>query len=147
MASRSTSDLHPVARELCLKWVDACRKAGYEVLVYCTYRSPEEQNDLYRIGRTVKGEGVSAKLPMGKTVTNAKGGQSFHQYRCAWDFVPLLGGKPQWKNDAMYKRCAEIGEGMGIEWAGRWKSFKETAHMQVTQGHDLAYFQSGGTLC
>ena len=137
MASRSTSDLHPVARELCLKWVDACRKAGYEVLVYCTYRSPEEQNDLYRIGREIPG----------KKVTNAKGGQSFHQYRCAWDFVPLIGGKPQWNNVEIYKRCAEIGEAMGIEWAGRWKSFKETAHMQVTQGHDLAYFQSGGTLC
>lgn len=137
MASRSTSDLHPIARALCLKWIDACKKAGYEVLVYCTYRSPAEQDDLYRIGREIPG----------RKVTNAKGGQSFHQYRCAWDFVPLIGGKPQWDNADLYKRCAEIGESLGIEWAGRWKSFKETAHMQVTQGHNLAYFQSGGTLC
>jgi len=116
-----------------MKWIDACKKAGYEVLVYCTYRSPEEQNDLYRIGRD---------LP-GKKATNAKGGESYHQYRCAWDWVPLLGGKPQWNNEEMYRRCAEIGEAMGIEWAGRWKSFRETAHMQYMGGFTLADLKNG----
>ena len=133
MASRSLSDLDPKPRELCMRWIDACKKAGYEVLVYCTYRSKQEQDDLYRIGRDIPG----------KKVTNAKGGESYHQYRCAWDWVPLLGGKPQWNNEDMYKRCAEIGEAMGIEWAGRWKRFREMAHFQDSGGLTIADLLAG----
>lgn len=137
MASRSLSDLHPKAREKALLWIDACKAKDIDVLVYCTYRSAAEQDDLYRIGREIPG----------KRVTNAKGGQSMHQYRVAWDAVPLIGGKPQWSNSELYLRMGEAAEALGIEWAGRWKSFRETAHFQVTQGLTLADFQGGKTLC
>lgn len=137
MASRSLSDLHPIARERCLKWIDACKKAGIDVLVYCTYRDAKEQDELYAKGRTTPGP----------KVTNARGGESIHQYRCAWDWVPLVAGKPQWNNSALYRQAGELAESLGIEWAGRWKSFKETAHCQVTQGLTLADFQAGKTLC
>jgi len=45
-----------------------------------TYRSIQEQNELYDIGRTIKGN----------KVTNAKGGSSFHNYGLAFDIVILL---------------------------------------------------------
>lgn len=133
MASRSLSDLTPVARERCLKWLDACKSEGIDVLVYCTYRSGAEQDELYKIGRT---------LP-GKRVTNAKAGDSVHQWRCAWDAVPLLSGKPQWSDNAAYARMGAIAEKFGIEWAGKWKSFKETAHFQYTGGLTLADLKAG----
>jgi peptidoglycan LD-endopeptidase CwlK len=76
-------------------------------------------------------------------LTNAKGGQSFHNYRVAFDWVPMLHGKPLWDDEAAYLKCAEIGEALGLEWAGRWKSFKETAHLQYTNGLRLADFQAG----
>lgn len=132
MASRSLSDLTPAAREAALKWVDACKKEGIDVLIYCTFRPGKEQAELYKIGRTVKGENVSAKKPMGDTVTNAPAGDSLHQYRVAWDAVPLKGGKPMWGDKAAYARMGTLAKGLGIEWAGDWKGFKETAHFQVT---------------
>lgn len=137
MASRSLSELHPIARELCLKWIDACKRVGLDVLVYCTYRDGAEQDALYAQGRTAPG----------KKVTNAKAGESFHQYRVAWDAVPLVAGKPAWSDIALYLKMGEIAEGLGIEWAGRWKSFRETAHFQVTQGLTLSDFKSGRSLC
>lgn len=143
MASRSIDDLHPSVRERALAWKRACGEAGIEVLIYCTYRSAGEQDDLFKVGRTVKGEGVTAKRPMGLTVTNARGGQSFHQYRCAWDCVPMSGGKPQWNDAATYKRMAAIATKYGIEWAGNWVSFKEQAHFQFTNGLTLAELQQG----
>ena len=136
MASRSLSDLHPKAREKALQWLDACKAAGIDVLIYCTYRDAKEQDDLYRIGREIPG----------KRVTNAKGGQSMHQYRVAWDAVPLIGGKPAWSNSELYRRMGEIAEGFGIEWAGRWKSFREVAHFQYVEGLTLADFIAGRTL-
>lgn len=143
MASRSLSDLHPIAREKALRWVDACKAEGVEVLVYCTYRSAEEQNELYKVGRTVKGEGVSPKLPMGRTVTNARGGDSIHQYRCAWDAVPMVHGKPAWGDLGRYKIMAKCAKQLGIEWAGEWVSFKEQAHFQYTGGLTLADLKAG----
>lgn len=136
MASRSLSDLHPKAREKALLWLDACKAKDIDVLVYCTYRSASEQDDLYRIGREIPG----------KRVTNAKGGQSMHQYRVAWDAVPLIGGKPAWSNSELYLRMGEAAEALGIEWAGRWKSFRETAHFQYTEGLKLSDFIAGRTL-
>ena len=133
MASRSLSDLNPKAREACLRWLDACKAAGIDVLVYCTYRSAAEQDGLYAIGRTKPG----------KRVTNAKGGDSLHQYRVAWDAVPLQAGKPQWSADATYKRMGELAKALGIEWAGDWVGFKETAHFQFVEGYTLADFKAG----
>lgn len=142
MASRSLSDLTPAAREKCMKWVDACKKeAGIDVLVYCTFRPMKEQDALFQVGRTVPGENVTKAKPMGDTVTDARAGDSFHQYRVAWDAVPLANGKPQWGNKEAYKRMGAIAEGLGIEWAGNWKSFKETAHFQFNDGMTLAAFK------
>ena len=143
MASRSLDDLHPSVRERAVAWKKDCSDAGIDVLIYCTYRSAAEQGELYKVGRTVKGEGVTAKRPMGRTVTNARGGNSLHQYRCAWDCVPMSGGKPQWNDAATYKRMASIAKKHGIEWAGEWVSFKEQAHFQFTNGLTLAELKQG----
>lgn len=133
MASRSLSDLYPAARERALKWLDACKSEGIDVLIYCTYRPIDEQNELYTHGRTCPGD----------VVTNAKGGDSLHQYRCAWDCVPLVNGKPQWGAKGTYAKMGKLAKAFGIEWAGEWKSFKETAHFQYTGGLTLADMKCG----
>lgn len=134
MASRSLSDLTPKSRELCLKWIDGCKKEGIDVLVYCTFRDGTEQDSLYSIGRTKPG----------KIVTNARAGDSWHNWRMAWDAVPLVAGKPAWNDASLYAKMGRIAESMGIEWAGRWTGkLKETAHFQVTEGFTLAQLKSG----
>ena len=134
--SRNLSDLHPRVKTLCEQFIYSCAKQNIDVLITSTYRDAESQNALYAQGRT---------LP-GKKVTNAKGGQSFHNWRVAFDFVPIVNGKAMWADTALFTKCGEIAESVGLEWAGRWKTFKELAHCQFTDGLTLADFQAGKTI-
>lgn len=134
--SRKLEDLHPHVAKLCQAFLDACAAQGIDVLITSTYRDAESQNALYAQGRTAPGP----------KVTNAKAGQSWHNWRCAFDFVPLVNGKAQWNDSVLFEHCGKIAEGVGLEWAGRWKSFKELAHCQYTGGLTLADFQAGKTL-
>ena len=136
MASRNLEDLHPKVKHLAELFISKCSEAGIDVLITSTYRSIEEQNVLYAKGRTTKGT----------KVTNAKGGQSFHNFRVAFDFVPIVNGKPDWNNLTTFSKCGEIGESIGLEWAGRWTKFKEFAHFQFTEGLTLKDFQAGKTI-
>lgn len=121
MASRSLSDLNDSTRNKAELFMNACKSAGIDVLIYCTYRSPEEQDELYAQGRSKPGD----------IVTNARGGQSKHNTREAFDCVPMLNGKPQWSDKASYLKMGVIGESVGLSWAGRWSGkLKETAHFQ-----------------
>lgn len=129
MASRSLDDLNPVTKEMAKRFIARCELVGISVLIYCTLRDGAEQDALYAIGRTKPGD----------IVTNARAGESWHQFRCAFDFVPMVAGKPQWKNASLYAKCGAIGEEIGFEWAGRWSGkMKETAHMQFRGGLTLA---------
>lgn len=131
MASRSLQDLTLQCQLKAEEFVHSCEKAGISILIYCTYRSKEEQDELYKFGRS---------LP-GKKRTNARGGYSFHQHRVALDFVPIVNGKLAWDDAALYKRCGIIAENLGFEWAGRWSGdLRETAHIQYTQGKTIEQF-------
>lgn len=134
--SRSLSDLHPQVKSKAEAFLAACADQGIDVLITSTYRDSESQNALYAQGRTTPGV----------RVTNAKAGQSWHNWRCAFDFVPLVNGKAQWNDIKTFERCGAIAESVGLEWAGRWKRFKEMAHCQYTGGLTLADFQNGKTL-
>lgn len=134
--SRNLEDLNPKVAALCRSFIDKCKAQGIDVLITSTYRDFESQNALYAQGRTAPGP----------KVTNAKAGQSWHNWRCAFDFVPIVNGKAQWNDPKLFTRCGEIAESVGLEWAGRWKTFKEWAHCQYTGGLTLADFQSGKTL-
>ncbi len=137
MASRDLKDLLPVVEGKARDFLAECKKAGIDVLIYCTYRSVKEQDELYAIGRT---------LP-GKIITNARGGQSWHNFRAAFDFVPMINGKPQWGSKSLYTRCGTIAESLDLEWAGRWTgSLKETAHCQYRGGLTLAQAAAGKTI-
>jgi peptidoglycan L-alanyl-D-glutamate endopeptidase CwlK len=134
--SRKIEDLHPTVKAMCQAFLDECDKAGIDVLITSTYRDKESQAALYAQGRTAPG----------KKVTNAKPGYSFHNWRVAFDFVPIIHGKAQWSNDKLFIQCGEIAEKVGLEWAGRWRNFRELAHCQYTCGLKLSDFQAGKTL-
>lgn len=134
--SRDINDLHPRVAAMCRDFIAACAAEGIDVLITSTYRDAASQSALYAQGRTAPGP----------KVTNANAGQSWHNWRCAFDFVPLVNGKAQWKDEAAFARCGELAEHVGLEWAGRWARFKEMAHCQFTGGLTLADFQKGKTL-
>lgn len=138
--SRDPADLHPAVFKRAMTFVNECRKQGIEILITSTYRDHESQAALYAQGRTTPG----------KKVTNAKPGQSWHNWRCAFDCVPLRHGKPVWgttgEDGKLWERIGQIGEAAGLEWAGRWRSMKEYAHFQWTGGLTLADLQAGKKL-
>jgi peptidoglycan L-alanyl-D-glutamate endopeptidase CwlK len=137
IVSRSLSDLSPETRIKAVELLRKCEVLGLDVLVTCTYRDSEAQAELYAIGRTKPGS----------IVTNAKPGQSLHNYvdrsfeglprpaSEAFDCVPMVAGKPLWSTtgDALkvWRRLGELGEACGLQWAGRWSGkLREFAHFQ-----------------
>ncbi len=152
MASRELEDLHPVTREKAKVFLQRAKEKGIDVLIYCTYRSPEEQEVLYMQGRLeqfgITLEELNEKrVRLGlwkltereakRKITNAKPWQSFHQYGLAFDCVPLQGGKPDWNNIEAYRALGNIASEIGLEWAGGWRRFREFPHFQDTETYNL----------
>jgi len=132
--SRNLNDLLPEVKARVDKFIEACNHNGIDLLVTSTYRDNESQAQLYAQGRTAPG----------KIVTNAGPGDSYHNYRCAVDVVPLLNGKPDWDGShPVWAEIGRLGKECGLEWAGDWKSFKELAHFQYTNGLTLAQLKEG----
>ena len=125
--SRDIAELLPAVQVKCTGFVQKCKEAGIDVIITSTFRDFESQDALYAKGRTAPG----------KIVTNAQGGDSYHNYRVAFDFVPVVDGKAMWDDTKVFQQCGLIAEACGLEWAGRWKSFKEMAHCQFTGGKTL----------
>lgn len=127
MASRKLEDLAPIFRARVVEWLADCHAESLDLLIYCTHRSHNEQADLYKIGRTVKGAGVTKTRPMGRKVTNAKPGQSAHQWGLAIDFVPMKNGKAMWGDTKAYDAAIALALERGME---SLRPF-ETAHLQI----------------
>ena len=131
--SRKIEDLLPEVAEKIKAFIELCRKNGVDIIITSTYRDNESQTALYNQGRTTPG----AK------VTNAKAGESYHNYRCAADFAPVVNGKINWNDTATFTKCGKLAEQCGLEWAGRWTSFPELAHVQFTGGLSIKDLKAG----
>lgn len=116
--------LHP---ELLKRWRQA--KAEYarrfpnlpQPLLAVTYRSPEEQDRLYAQGRTAPGP----------IVTNARPGESLHNYLPALAFdVAFADGKGGYSCLECFRKFAGIAKFFGLEWGGDWTGFKDMPHFQ-----------------
>lgn len=134
--SRDINELHPRVRDMAQKMIDLCAAEGIDIILTSTYRDHASQEWLFAQGRTRPGN----------RVTNARGGQSFHNYRVAFDVVPVVNGKAVWNDTRLWQRIGAIGESVGLEWAWRWRTFKEMPHFQYTGGLTLAQLQAGATL-
>lgn len=131
--SRKIEDLRLIPAAKCRAFVAACAKLGIDVIITSTYRDAESQNALYAQGRTAPG----------KKVTNAAGGDSLHNWRVAFDFVPVANGKAIWDDAKLWERCGAIAESVGLEWGGRWTKFPDKPHCQDTGGLTIAQYKAG----
>lgn len=141
MASRSINDLHPRLQSVAVQFDERAHELGVEVLRYCTFRSNAEQDALYAMGRTTKSNvGVSLMRPLGKIVTNAKAGQSAHNFMLngkaaskAWDCCPLVSGAPVWsEKHPHWAVLGKIAEELGLNWYGRKGApFHELCHFEM----------------
>ena len=125
--------LLPKVRQMASDFISKCNSQGIDIIITSTYRSSEEQDALYAKGRTTPGN----------VVTNAKGGQSMHNWKVALDFCPVKNGVAQWNDKVLFTRIGQIGKSCGFEWGGDWESFLDLPHLQYTAGYTLTDFQNG----
>lgn len=136
--------------------IDSCKKEGVDLLIYCAYRSMEEQARAYRSTRSKyqiadKHESLESKgFPelakilhdvgpqqgvVGRHITFAAPGESWHNYYLAFDAVPIKHGKCMWAaNNLEWLTYGGAVKRAGLHWAGHWISFKEYPHTQAVKG-------------
>lgn len=120
-ANRDWSHMNPAFVQTVLRVMVAMRARGFGMVLLEGYRSPERQNAL---------------AAQGNHVTQAKGGQSKHQYGLAVDLAPMRAGKvviserDPWAMQA-YQALGEEAQNAGLTWGGNW-SFKDYGHIEQT---------------
>jgi peptidoglycan LD-endopeptidase CwlK len=131
-------DLHPNIRAKAREFLNKAEKQGLKLRIVSGLRDFQEQAELYKMGRTKKIDPITGKKI--DIVTNAKAGQSMHNYGLAIDVVSIVNGKEDWENTD-WKKVAQIGKSVGFEWGGNWKTFIDRPHFQMTFGNSLAQLQ------
>ena len=134
--------LHPQLRAEVSEIYDKVCKAltGRAICRFAyTLRTFKEQDELYAKGRTKLFDSKGKRFGV---VTNAKGGQSYHNYGLAVDIVLIIDGKvASWDfrqdfdkdNKSDWMEVVEIFKAYGWAWGGDWK-FIDRPHLEKTFG-------------
>ena len=100
---------HPKVRMDFTDFIDECESQfDITIRVVQGLRTFAQQQDLYEQGRTTAG----------KIVTDAKAGQSFHNYGLAIDILPMTTEKPNGDWDYDYSKFVNIASQWSITWGG-----------------------------
>lgn len=120
---RDTTQLHPRLQLKITQFLTECNKQGYRVRIGECLRTATEQDELYAKGRTKPGY----------IVTNAKGSSysSMHQWGVAFDIIRNDGNEPYFDADGWFTKVGRIGQSIGLEWGGAWKSITDKPHFQL----------------
>lgn len=136
---QALDSLHPSMRYKVLHLLELLSLIGEDILIYEGARSNEEQAALYAQGRTAPGA----------IVTNAKPGESFHNYGLAVDFapvgplgIPLKSRVLQWTATKRYEAIANLAKTLGLEWGGDW-TIVDRPHLQYAEGVTLSTLRQG----
>jgi len=109
------NECHPMIRNFLFAVISYLEKEkGIKLRVTDWIRSFQEQDDLYAKGRTVPG----------RIITNARAGESWHNYALAVDTVEIRDGKVMYENERWIE-IAQPFEDLGFIWGGRWLSAKQ----------------------
>jgi RHS repeat-associated protein len=112
---------------------------GVDVQLGGGSRTYAEQDAAYAQGRTAPGS----------IITNARGGQSYHNFGVAYD-IKLFEPNGQYisnGSDMAYRQAGRIGAELGLTWGGSFKSLFDPSHFQLDRGIDISTmrlrFESG----
>lgn len=106
--------VHPVVEKKANEIIELAKAEGFTLKVTQGYRSFKTQDALF------------AKRPK---VTNARGGQSMHNYGLAVDVAFVVNGKISW-DEKLYKNIGRWADAVGLEWGGNWR-FVDLPHVQL----------------
>jgi peptidoglycan LD-endopeptidase CwlK len=129
MPSRSKEDLHPLlvaAYDKSIKHYSSIYPNAPQPFITCTHRTNEEQEQLFK------------QKPK---VTNARAGQSPHNYKPSYAFdIAFIGlnKKLDWSAEHFrnFAQIITIIEPQ-VEWGGDWAKFKDAPHFQVRHWNKL----------
>jgi hypothetical protein len=130
VTNKKIEKLHPKIRCSVKNFINEVEKTmGIKLRVIQGFRTYAEQDALYAQGRTTGGS----------KVTNAKGGQSNHNFGLAIDVAEIKNGKIDWnEQEKVLPKVAPIGKKWGFEWGGDWKSLKDKPHFEMMFGKSLS---------
>lgn len=128
---RDIKQLHPELQKKIVQLQELCAANGIAIGISECVRTVAEQDALYAKGRTAAGS----------IVTNCKGStySSMHQWGVAFDFYLKVDvdGDGQWTDDiyndasGLFEKVGKLGQSIGLEWGGAWKSPVDKPHFQL----------------
>ncbi|MBB6670462.1 M15 family metallopeptidase [Cohnella nanjingensis] len=136
------SSLNPIVAAKMKTLVAEAKAKGIPILITDGFRSSQEQDALYRKGRSAGGA----------IVTNAKGGESYHNYGLAIDFaLRTKDGGVIWdmeydgnrNGQSDWMEVVAIAKRLGFAWGGDWKDFPDYPHLQMDFGLSIRELQWG----
>jgi len=116
----ATRFIKRVNDELCIK-----------LKVASALRTKEEQDKLFAQGRDKDGKVI------GETVTNAKGGESYHNFGLAIDVYMVNDDGTIDLKGILPPEVVAIAKQEGFEWGGDWRKFKDYPHFEMTFGKKI----------
>lgn len=121
--SLSLSSLNPYVASLARRFLALTREKGLDVRITTAFRSWDEEDRLFAQGRTTPGQ----------IVTNARGGDSYHNWGLAFDAAPFENGQIS-TDQEKFMEMGRLGMQVGLKWGGTFKDLKDYPHFQYTFG-------------
>ncbi|WPB58828.1 M15 family metallopeptidase [Xylophilus sp. GOD-11R] len=112
-------EVAPYARLLVARAADI----GIQIKIISGLRTYAEQDALFAQGRTKPGP----------RVTNAKAGESNHNFGIAFD-IGVFDGATYLPESAAYDAVGAVGLEIGLDWGGNWTTIKDRPHYQLRPG-------------
>jgi len=130
---RNLVTLQPGAQRAARRFMGKVLAAGFKVRILSGTRSYAEQDLLFEQGRS---------LP-GNIVTQARGGQSNHNFGVAWDIGLFKDDGSYLSESPLYSEVSKVGLAPELEWGGNWKTFVDRPHYQLaTVKKDIAQIRT-----
>lgn len=120
-------NLQPLAQSV----ITYAQSIGAVVQISSTLRTFAEQDYLYTQGRS----------RAGAIITNAQGGQSYHNYGLAFDLVPTKLPSDMTQTE-LWAHLGAFAETIGLEWGGHFNDYDHFEyHPQFTWHDIIGYFK------
>lgn len=121
--SSSLDSLNPVVAQQARNFLNLTAANNMDVRITAAFRSWDDSDRDYAQGRTAPGPIIS----------NARGGESYHNWGLAFDAAPFDNGV--YSSDINeFRRMGRLGQQVGLEWGGTFKDIVDYPHFQNTFG-------------
>lgn len=137
----SVSEIHPKVAIALRQLHTRAQSIDIQIVYTGGHRSYAKQDKLYELGRSKTGH----------IVTNERGGDSYHNYGLAVDFVLIQNGNLDWnmnydgnrngKSD--WQEVSELAKKLGFTIGSGGKEFPDHLHLQMDFGYSIRQLKNG----